>query len=149
MCFFHRLGPTSIAGRILPKRVFQNSADTEFRLFFSIQYMPYTIRNCPKFRGIMRNFAEFRDFWCNEIPHNFNSFTFTGQASMIGWGGGGCEMAQFKETVLQGFLTLFFFIKQLLVPLDIRILNFFDFFFFQEVIRICNRLPGVFTTGES
>ncbi len=34
---------------------FRNSADTEFRIFFSIPYIPYTIGNCSKFRGIMRN----------------------------------------------------------------------------------------------
>jgi hypothetical protein len=34
---------------------FRNSAFTEFRMFFLIPYIPYSIRNCPKFRGIMRN----------------------------------------------------------------------------------------------
>ncbi len=48
--------------------------------FFITQYIPYSIRNCPKFHGIRRNpvlrnslnSAEFPGFWCNEILHNFN-----------------------------------------------------------------------------
>jgi hypothetical protein len=63
-------------------RVCRNSAYTEFRMFFSIPYIPYipySIRNCPEFRGIQyygirripRNFAQFRDFLCHGIPHNF------------------------------------------------------------------------------
>jgi hypothetical protein len=34
---------------------FRNSAYPEFRIFFLIPYIPYSIRNCPKFRGITRN----------------------------------------------------------------------------------------------
>ncbi len=50
-------------------------------MFFSIPYIPYSIRNCPEFRGITqnpygicwipRNFVEFHDFWCHGSPHNF------------------------------------------------------------------------------
>jgi len=38
-------------------------------------------------------------------------------------------MAEFKGTVLRDFLTMVFFIKQLLLLLDIRISNFFEFLF--------------------
>jgi hypothetical protein len=56
-----------------------NRVFSEFRVFFLIPYIPYSIRNCPKFRGIPddgirripRNFAEFHYFLCHEIPHNF------------------------------------------------------------------------------
>jgi hypothetical protein len=116
-------------------RVFRNFADTEFRMFFSIPCIPLTIRNRPKFRGIMRNSvlwnssnsAEFRNFYCNEIPYNCNFINCTGQASIIGWRE--YEMAEFKGTVLRDFFIMVFFIKQLLVLLDIGISIFFEFLF--------------------
>ncbi len=59
----------------------RNSADTEFRMFFVLPCIPYSIRNCTKFRGIIRipchgirqNSAEFSDFWCVEIFINLTS----------------------------------------------------------------------------
>ncbi len=51
----------------------------------------------------------------------------------------------YKTTVLRDFWLCFFFHQKLLVPLVTRILSNF----IQRVIRIRNRLPGVFTTGES
>jgi hypothetical protein len=105
-------------------------------MFFSIPCIPYTIRNCPKFRGIMRNSvlwnssnsAEFRDFYCNEIPHNFNFINCTGQTSIIGWGE--CEIAEFKGTVLRDFFTMVFFHQTTSCPIRHKDFNFFEFFFF-------------------
>ncbi len=69
---------------ILSVECFRNSANTEFRMFLLIPYIPYSIRNCPKFCGfpyygicrIPRNFTEFHDFCCHKIPHYFYSFIF-------------------------------------------------------------------------
>ncbi len=99
-----------------------------FRILYGIAQNSAELCGIPycRIRRIPRNFAEFRDLWCNDIPHNFN-FTTAGFYNTVGWGKG--EMAQFKGTVLR----------------DRRISNFFDFFF-QGVICIRNRLPGVFTT---
>jgi hypothetical protein len=79
--------------------------------------------------SVLRNsfyFAEFRD-----------------KASIIGWGEG--EMAQLKGTVLRDFLTLFLFIKQLLVLLDIRIL--LNFFFKEIFVFVIDSL--VYSPPES
>jgi len=55
---------------------FRNSADTEFRIFFLIPYIPYTIRNCSKFRWIMRN---------SVLRNSSNSAEFLGIPWLLVW----------------------------------------------------------------
>ncbi len=63
---------------------FRNSASTEFRMFFLIPYIPYSIWNFPKFRGIMqnsvlrnsKNSAQFRDFSVSRNSALLNSYIF-------------------------------------------------------------------------
>jgi hypothetical protein len=63
------------------------------------------------------------------------------QASIKRWGEG--EMAKFKGTVLRDFFPL----ETTSCPIRHKDFKFLQFFC-QGVIRIRNRLPGVFTTGE-
>ncbi len=124
-------------------------------MFFSILYIPYTIRNCPKFSEIMQNSvsrnssysAEFRgicDFWCNEIPHNFNFINCTGQASIIGWG-------RVRWPSLKGHSSkifwFWFFHQRTSCPIRHKDFKFFQIFF-QGGIPNRNRLP-VYLPPES
>ncbi len=52
----------------------QNSVDTEFRLFFLLPSIPYSVRNWLKFRGILLNsvlynIVKFRDFFHTKITY--------------------------------------------------------------------------------
>ncbi len=51
-------------------RCFRNSAYTEFRKFFKIPFIPYSIQNCPEFRRIPY-------YGIRQIPRNSVTFSVT------------------------------------------------------------------------
>ncbi len=93
---------------------FRNSAYTEFRMFFLIPHIPYSIRNCPKFRGITRN---------SVLKNLLNSAEFCG----IPW-----LLVSRNSALLYSYI--FFHCKNCFMPF---FLQFFWFYFIKKSKSLC------------